>query len=52
MLAQRCDHRRLARQLNRLRPAIAMSEALARRGDADKVVEIELLAHARQHLKW
>jgi hypothetical protein len=28
-----------------------MAEVLARLGDADEVVEIELLAHMRQHLE-
>jgi hypothetical protein len=28
-----------------------MSEALARLGDADEVMKIELLAHVRQHLE-
>jgi hypothetical protein len=51
MLEKCRDDRRLARQLHRLQPAVAMAEALARLGDANEVTEIELLAHARQQLE-
>jgi hypothetical protein len=52
MLAQRRDHSRLGRQLHRLQPIVAVAKALASLGDADEVVEIELLTHVRQHLEW
>jgi hypothetical protein len=49
--AQRGDHRRLRRKFHGLRPVIAMAEARACPGDADEAAEIELQAHARQHLE-
>jgi pSer/pThr/pTyr-binding forkhead associated (FHA) protein len=51
VLEQRRDNRRLGRQLHRLQPTVAMAEMLACRGDADEVMNVELLAHARQHLE-
>jgi hypothetical protein len=50
-LTQRCDHRRLGRQLLRRLSTVAMTEALARLGDADEVAEIKLLTYARQQLQ-
>jgi hypothetical protein len=52
MLTQRRDHRRLGGQFNTLQPAVAMAEALAGRGDADEVTDIEMLAYVRQELQW
>jgi hypothetical protein len=50
-VAQQRDHRRLSRHLHRLKPAVAVAEPLARRGGADEVVQMKLLAHACQHLE-
>jgi hypothetical protein len=48
MLAQYRDDRRLGRQLLSIRLAVAVSEAPARLGDADEVMQTQTLAHMRQ----
>jgi hypothetical protein len=52
MLKQRPDHRRLCRQLHHLHFAVAMAEALSCRADGDECMQIQVVAHVRQHLEW